>query len=69
LEVSRQTIISFQKGRSNPSIISAFKIARLVVLKSFLFMREVKTIDKKMILIDLALILIGVAVNKRVYFL
>ncbi|MEF2574341.1 MAG: helix-turn-helix transcriptional regulator [Eisenbergiella sp.] len=28
LEVSRQTIISLEKGRYNPSIILAFKIAR-----------------------------------------
>lgn len=29
LEVSRQTIISLEKGRYNPSIILAFKIAEL----------------------------------------
>lgn len=29
LEVSRQTIISLEKGRYNPSLILAFKIARL----------------------------------------
>ena len=29
LEVSRQTISSLEKGRYNPSIILAFKIARL----------------------------------------
>lgn len=29
LEVSRQTIISLEKGRYNPSILLAFKIARL----------------------------------------
>jgi putative transcriptional regulator len=29
LEVSRQTIISLEKGRYNPSIKLAFKIARL----------------------------------------
>ena len=28
LEVSRQTIISLEKGRYNPSIILAFKISR-----------------------------------------
>jgi len=28
LEVSRQTIISLEKGRYNPSIMLAFKIAR-----------------------------------------
>ncbi len=28
LEVSRQTIISLEKGRYNPSLILAFKIAR-----------------------------------------
>jgi len=28
LEVSRQTIISLERGRYNPSIILAFKIAR-----------------------------------------
>lgn len=28
LEVSRQTIISLEKGRYNPSILLAFKIAR-----------------------------------------
>ncbi|MGG0669686.1 helix-turn-helix transcriptional regulator [Sporosarcina koreensis] len=29
LEVSRQTIISLEKGRYNPSLILAFKIAKL----------------------------------------
>lgn len=29
LEVSRQTIISLEKGRYNPSLLLAFKIARL----------------------------------------
>ena len=32
LEVSRQTIISLEKGRYNPSIILAFKIARFFEL-------------------------------------
>ncbi|MGG0643395.1 helix-turn-helix transcriptional regulator [Sporosarcina gallistercoris] len=29
LEVSRQTVISLEKGRYNPSLILAFKIAKL----------------------------------------
>lgn len=29
LQVSRQTIISLEKGRYNPSLILAFKIAKL----------------------------------------
>lgn len=29
LEVSRQTIISLEKGRYNPSLVLAFKIAKL----------------------------------------
>jgi putative transcriptional regulator len=29
VEVSRQTIISLEKGRYNPSILLAFKLARL----------------------------------------
>jgi len=29
LEVSRQTIISLEKGRYNPSIILAFKLSRV----------------------------------------
>ncbi|MEZ7171646.1 helix-turn-helix transcriptional regulator [Sporosarcina sp. OR05] len=29
LEVSRQTIISLEKGRYNPSLLLAFKIAKL----------------------------------------
>ncbi len=29
LEVSRQTIISLEKGRYNPSLILAFKISKL----------------------------------------
>ncbi|REB04714.1 transcriptional regulator [Sporosarcina sp. BI001-red] len=29
LEVSRQTIISLEKGRYNPSLILAFKIAKM----------------------------------------
>lgn len=29
LEVSRQTIISLEKGRYNPSLVLAFRIARL----------------------------------------
>lgn len=29
LEVSRQTIISLEKGRYNPSLILAFRIAKL----------------------------------------
>lgn len=33
LEVSRQTIGSLEKGRYNPSIILAFKIARLFDLQ------------------------------------
>ncbi|PKY93411.1 helix-turn-helix transcriptional regulator [Facklamia hominis] len=33
LEVSRQTISSLEKGRYNPSIILAFKIARLFDLQ------------------------------------
>ena len=33
LEVSRQTISSLEKGRYNPSIILAFKIARLFGLQ------------------------------------
>ena len=33
LEVSRQTIISLEKGRYNPSIQLAFKIARYFDLK------------------------------------
>jgi putative transcriptional regulator len=32
LEVSRQTVISLEKGRYNPSITLAFKIARLFAL-------------------------------------
>ena len=31
LEVSRQTIISLEKGRYNPSILLAFRIARYFV--------------------------------------
>ncbi|MDO4662932.1 MAG: helix-turn-helix transcriptional regulator [Tissierellia bacterium] len=33
LEVSRQTVSSLEKGRYNPSIILAFKIARFFHLK------------------------------------
>lgn len=33
LEVSRQTIISLEKGRYNPSIILAFKIAKYFNIK------------------------------------
>lgn len=33
LEVSRQTIISLEKGRYNPSIILAFKIAKFFNMK------------------------------------
>lgn len=33
LEVSRQTIISLEKGRYNPSIILAFKIAKYFNMK------------------------------------
>lgn len=33
LEVSRQTIISLEQGRYNPSILLAFKTARLFGLK------------------------------------
>ena len=32
-EVSRQTIISLERGRYNPSIILAFKLARLLDLR------------------------------------
>ena len=32
LEVSRQTIISLEQGRYNPSILLAFRTARLFVL-------------------------------------
>lgn len=32
LEVSRQTISSLEKGRYNPSILLAFKIARLFAM-------------------------------------
>lgn len=33
MEVSRQTIISLEKGKYNPSIILAFKLARYFGLK------------------------------------
>lgn len=33
LEVSRQTIISLEKGKYNPSIVLAFKIARFFGVK------------------------------------
>ncbi len=33
VEVSRQTIISLEKGRYNPSIILAFRLARLFKVK------------------------------------
>lgn len=45
LEVSRQTIGSLEKGRYNPSIILAFKIARLFDLQIediFIFEEEVQ---------------------------
>ncbi len=45
LEVSRQTISSLEKGRYNPSIILAFKIARLFDLQIediFIFEEEVQ---------------------------
>ena len=43
LEVSRQTIISLEKGRYNPSIILAFKIARyfeMSIEEIFIFEEE-----------------------------
>ncbi|MCL2637719.1 MAG: helix-turn-helix transcriptional regulator [Oscillospiraceae bacterium] len=45
LEVSRQTIISLEKGRYNPSIILAFKIARyfeMSIEEIFIFEEEMK---------------------------
>ncbi|QTD43371.1 helix-turn-helix transcriptional regulator [Sporosarcina sp. Te-1] len=33
LDVSRQTIISLEKGRYNPSLVLAFKIAKLFACK------------------------------------
>ncbi len=44
LEVSRQTIGSLEKGRYNPSILLAFKIARYFKypLKKSLFMRRIR---------------------------
>ncbi len=33
VEVSRQTVISLERGRYNPSIILAFKLARLLDLR------------------------------------
>lgn len=48
LEVSRQTINSLEKGRYNPSILLAFKIARLFG-KSIeeIFIYEEETSDEK----------------------
>ena len=43
LEVSRQTISSLEKGRYNPSIVLAFKIARyfgLTIEEIFLYEEE-----------------------------
>jgi putative transcriptional regulator len=43
VEVSRQTIISLESGRYNPSILLAFRLARLFELKIedlFLFAEE-----------------------------
>lgn len=45
LEVSRQTIISLEKGRYNPSILLAFKIARffnLTIEEIFIYEEENK---------------------------
>ncbi len=33
VEVSRQTVISLERGRYNPSIILAFKLARLLDIR------------------------------------
>ncbi|MDR2569234.1 MAG: helix-turn-helix transcriptional regulator [Oscillospiraceae bacterium] len=44
LEVSRQTIISLEKGRYNPSIMLAFKIARyfeMSIEEIFIFEEEI----------------------------
>ena len=43
VEVSRQTVISLERGRYNPSIILAFKLARLLdcrIEDLFLFEEE-----------------------------
>jgi putative transcriptional regulator len=45
VEVSRQTIISLENGRYNPSILLAFRLARLFCLQIedlFLFSEEEK---------------------------
>lgn len=44
VEVSRQTIISIEKGKYNPSIILAYKIAKIfnkVIEEVFIFEEEV----------------------------
>ncbi|MEG0855886.1 MAG: helix-turn-helix transcriptional regulator [Terrisporobacter sp.] len=47
LEVSRQTISSLEKGRYNPSIILAFKIARyfnMTIEEIFIYEEENKNV-------------------------
>lgn len=47
LEVSRQTISSLEKGRYNPSIILAFKIARyfnMTIEEIFIYEENVKNV-------------------------
>lgn len=48
LEVSRQTISSLEKGRYNPSIILAFKIARLfdVSIEEVFIYEEVEKVEQ-----------------------
>ena len=50
LEVSRQTISSLEKGKYNPSILLAFKIARLFNMRIeeiFIYEEEEKWIVRK----------------------
>ena len=47
LEVSRQTVCSLEKGRYNPSILLAFKIARLfqtTIEEVFLYEEDVQEV-------------------------
>jgi putative transcriptional regulator len=47
VEVSRQTVISLERGRYNPSIVLAFKLARLLELSiENLFLYEEDDHDK-----------------------